>query len=313
MKKNILIIGKSSIALRHYYILKKINKNFFFYFLDSSKFIWVRKNKKFFKLKDNVIFDKYFLVVICTPSNLHINYINKFVRKTNYIFVEKPITNNLHKFLNFKKKISKIKNFPKLAIGYNLRFTNSLIKFKKILNKESLGKLIYISARVGMSLDQWRGEKMKLAANKKKTGGGVILELSHELDYLNWLFGPLSYGYSVVNKIKKFNFDVEENFFSLIFSKNKVPINLVVDMIRANKIRTCEAVFSKGLVTINLLNGTIKFLNKFNKKNYRYANDINNSYKKMWSNFFNKKYYLSKTMKETHNLLDIINKIEKNN
>jgi predicted dehydrogenase len=313
VKKNILIIGKSSIALRHYYILKKINKNFFFYFLDSSKFIWVRKNKKFFKLKDNVIFDKYFLVVICTPSNLHINYINKFVTKTNYIFVEKPITNNLHKFLNFKKKISKIKNFPKLAIGYNLRFTNSLIKFKKILNKESLGKLIYISARVGISLDQWRSKKMKLAANKKKTGGGVILELSHELDYLNWLFGPLSYGYSVVNKIKKFNFDVEENFFSLIFSKNKVPINLVVDMIRANKIRTCEAVFSKGLVTINLLNGTIKFLNKFNKKNYKFVNDINNSYKKMWSNFFNKKYYLSKTMKETHNLLDIINKIKKNN
>jgi predicted dehydrogenase len=313
LKKNILIIGKSPIALRHYYILKKISKNFFFYFLDNSNFIWVHKKKKFFKLKEYVIFDKYFLVVICTPSNLHINYINKFVTKTNYIFVEKPITNNLHKFLNFKKKISKIKNFPKLAIGYNLRFTNSLIKFKKLLNNKSLGKLIYISARVGMSLDQWRSEKMELAANKKKTGGGVILELSHELDYLNWLFGPLSYGYSLVNKIKKFNFDVEENFFSLILSKNKVPINLVVDMIRANKIRTCEAVFSKGLVTINLLNGTIKFLNEFNKKNYRYSNDINNSYKKMWSNFFNKKYYLSKTMKETHNLLDIINKIKKNN
>jgi predicted dehydrogenase len=311
VKKKIIIIGKSPIALRHYNILRLIDKNFFFYFLDSNKRVWVYKNNKFFKVKNYFFFDKLFLVVICTPSNLHLNFINKFAKKTKYIFVEKPITNNFKKFLSFKNQVFKSNNFPKLIIGYNLRFTNSLNKFKTIINKKNLGKLLYVTTRVGMSLNQWRGRNLKLAASKKKTGGGVVLELSHELDYLNWIFGPIKHGYSLVNKIKKFKINVEENYFAILFTKKKVPVNLIVDMVRINKIRFCEAVFSNGTVTVNLLTGTIEVLNEFNKKCYSFKNDIDNSYKKMWLSFFEKKNNLRKILKESYNLFKIINQIKK--
>lgn len=312
MKKKIIIIGKSSIALRHYNILKNLDKNFLFYFLDSTSHMWIYKNKKFIKVKNNFLFYNFFLVLICTPSNLHINFINIFKDKTKYIFVEKPITNNLIKFVNFKKKISKINNFPKLFIGYNLRFTKSLNKFKKIINKKNLGKLLYINARVGVSLDQWRGKNAKLAASKKKTGGGAILELSHELDYLNWLFGPLKYEYALKNKIKKFKINVEDSYFAILTTKKKVPINLIVDMVRLNKIRFCEAVFSRGTVIVNLLTGTVEILNKFGKKHYKYLNDIQNSYKRMWLSYLKKKNNLKITLAESLNLFQIIDKIKNN-
>lgn len=311
MKKKIIIIGKSSIALRHYNILKLIDKKFFFYFLDSNKCFWIYKKNKFFKVNNYFFYDKLFMVVICTPSNLHINFINEFAKKTKYIFVEKPITNNYKKFLSFKNRVLKNNNFPKLIIGYNLRFTNSLNKFKQIINNKNLGKLLYVTTRVGMSLDQWRGKNLKLAASKKKTGGGAVLELSHELDYLNWLFGPLKYGYSLVNKIKKFKINVEESYFAILFTHKKVPVSLTVDMVRINKIRFCEAVFSKGTVTVNLLTGAIEVLNEFNRKYYNFKNDIDKSYKKMWLNFFKKKNNLKKIIKETHNLFKIINEIKK--
>ena len=299
-KKLVLIIGKSKIALKHYLILKKIDSNFNFYFLDSNKKIWTYSNNNFLITKKNILINNnYFLVVICSPSNSHLNYIHKFINRSKFIFVEKPITNNLNSLIKFKKKISMLENYPKVLIGYNLRYSNSLIRFKKIILKNNFGKLLYVTSQVGMSLDLWRDKSLKLAASDKKKGGGAILELSHELDYLNWIFGPIKYVSSTINKIKKFKINVEENYFAILKTNKNSIINLSVDMVRCDPKRFCEAVFEKGTVFLDIINGTVR-INK-NKKNtiYKYKNDLENSYNKMWFSFFKNK--------ENNDLKNLIN------
>ena len=88
-KKLVLIIGKSKIALKHHSILKKIDSNFIFYFLDSNKKIWTYSNNNFLIAEKNIsINNNYFLVLICSPSNSHLNYFHKFIHTSKFIFVE---------------------------------------------------------------------------------------------------------------------------------------------------------------------------------------------------------------------------------
>ena len=314
-EKLVLIIGKSKIALKHYSILKKIDSNFIFYFLDSNKKIWTYSHNKFLITKKKIsINDNYFLVAICSPSNTHLNYFYKFIYKSKFIFVEKPITNNLNFLIKFKKKISMLKNYPNVLIGYNLRYSSSLIRFKKIILRNNFGKLLYVTSQVGMSLDQWRDKSLKLAASNKKKGGGVILELSHELDYLNWIFGPIKYISSKINKIKKFKVNVEENYFAILKSNKNFLINLSVDMVRCDPKRFCEAVFEKGTVYLDIINGTIRINKNKKNKTYKYKNDLKDSYKKMWLSFFRNKENndLKNVINSSMPILEVIKMIKKN-
>ena len=86
--KIILIIGKSQIALRHYFILKKKNKNFFFYFQDKHNKFWIYRKNKFLIYKKKLNLNNFYFVLICSPSNTHIHYLKKYVNSSKFIFID---------------------------------------------------------------------------------------------------------------------------------------------------------------------------------------------------------------------------------
>lgn len=78
--------------------------------------------------------------------------------------------------------------FKRAFVGYNLRFHPVLQKLRTILQNE---KLISVQAYVGQYLPTWRpGSDYRNSYSADiAAGGGVLRDLSHELDYLNWLLG----------------------------------------------------------------------------------------------------------------------------
>ncbi|HXY99720.1 MAG TPA: Gfo/Idh/MocA family oxidoreductase [Stellaceae bacterium] len=79
--------------------------------------------------------------------------------------------------------------FAGLYVGYNLRFHPLLAELKRLLAVEpALSAQIY----VGQYLPDWRpGRDYRATASATRAaGGGVLRDLSHELDYMRWLFGP---------------------------------------------------------------------------------------------------------------------------
>ncbi len=79
-------------------------------------------------------------------------------------------------------------NFAGLWVGYNLRFHPLIRHVKKLLNGEAV---ISVNAYVGQYLPDWRpGTDYRKSYSADATrGGGVLRDLSHELDYLGLLFG----------------------------------------------------------------------------------------------------------------------------
>ena len=63
----------------------------------------------------------------------------------------------------------------------------------------------------------------------KKLGGGVLLELSHEIDYMLWIFGKPKYLKACIDKNKIFKKDVDEKV-SIFFYYSSFELILVMSL-----------------------------------------------------------------------------------
>lgn len=83
-------------------------------------------------------------------------------------------------------------NFARAAVGYNLRFHPVLVRLREFLATD----LPVASATIyaGQYLPNWRPDtdyRLSYSASSEQ-GGGVLRDLSHELDAAFWLFGGWS-------------------------------------------------------------------------------------------------------------------------
>lgn len=97
------------------------------------------------------------------------------------VLVEKPLTDGPAD-LPFD-------SFARVAVAYNLRFHPVLTQLRAALVGEAV---VTVSAHAGQHLSTWRpgSDYRRSYSADRDAGGGVLRDLSHELDYLQWLFGP---------------------------------------------------------------------------------------------------------------------------
>lgn len=120
-------------------------------------------------------------ILICNPTSLHLKTALEVQKYNRPIFIEKPISHNLD-------NLDKL--FGNILVGYCLRFDKSLQEFKAKISQEKI-KTIKIVCQSW--LPDWRPDKdyRQSYSAKKELGGGVLLDLSHEIDYALWFFGPV--------------------------------------------------------------------------------------------------------------------------
>lgn len=173
----ILVIGYGSIGSRHAHILKKLGCDVS---LVSSQYNenYLTYNTIELAFESN-FFDK---VIIANPTHLHQKTLEKIISFSyqGTILVEKPLFS--------KKEYVLTENIENIYIAYNLRFHELIQKIRILLQDE---ELISFSAQVGSYLPYWRknADYRDCYSAKKECGGGVLRDLSHELDYILWLCG----------------------------------------------------------------------------------------------------------------------------
>jgi len=135
-------------------------------------------------------------IIIANETNKHLLELEKVCKLTTgkVILVKKPIFNNIHKIkLNIFLK-------QNIFVGYNLRYHPFIKYIQKIVKNE---KFLSCNVYVGQYLPDWRPHRkytLSYSSDYKK-GGGVLLELSHEIDYLRLFFGNCIENYSFNKKL----------------------------------------------------------------------------------------------------------------
>ncbi len=297
-KKTALIIGFGSIGERHAMLLKKF-LNF------SNIFILTkRKIKKYFIIKNIKDIKKLNFDYVVISSNTsehfkHLNYIEQNF-KNKKILVEKPL------FDKFKKvKIKKNKVF----VGYNLRFHPLIQNLKNNLKKKGLLNIKVVS---NSYLPVWRKNinfKKSSSSNKSK-GGGVILDLSHEIDYIRWIFGKISLKFVKRGRISK----ITKNTEDYLYLNGKVKkTNLSLDLNYFSRIpKRLIFIDAKDFaVSLDLISNSyiIKYKNKTLKKNLRNFNN-NFTYLQQHKAILNNDYNTVCDLKFANDTMKLIDKIK---
>tara|TARA_B110000503_G_scaffold77746_1_gene119745 strand:+ start:3136 stop:4107 length:972 start_codon:yes stop_codon:yes gene_type:complete len=315
--KKILIIGFGAIGQKHLKNLIKILPKSEFAIFTSQKI--KKKNLKVFNLLKDAKKFRPSLVLICNQATAHIDYAKIFSNMGCHIFIEKPVATNVNHLIKFIKKI-KNKKITILS-GYNLRFEPSLIFFKKIVDSKLLGTILSVRSEVGQHLPSWRDKDYsKSVSAHKKTGGGVINELSHDIDILLMLFKKIKVISALNYKVSNLKINTEDTAHA-IFKSNKGKsiffLNLVMDFYRHDHTRKCTVIGSNSTVVWNGLERKITIFKKNNiiSKVYKFSNNKEISYynemKYLVRSIQNRKT-LIKNFKNNIQLLKILDEIRRN-
>jgi len=185
-------------------------------------------------------------IIIATPTHLHIPQALIAASQNIHIFVEKPISNKLEsidKLLYLCKK-----NHLVLQVGYQMRFHPQIIKLKKQIDSGEIGRVFAARIEAGQFLPDWRPNKdyKKVYSSKIKFGGGVILDLSHEIDYACWLFGKVKKIKAIVKKTGFLDIETEDMAEILLEFENGPVCEIHLDYLQKKYRRSCEIIASCG-------------------------------------------------------------------
>ena len=298
MKKKVLIVGYGSIGKKHARILKKLNIVSKIYVLTKQKCKKFIKIKNFKEIKN--IDPDYIIIASRTSDHYkHLLLIEKIL-KNKIILVEKPL------FKDFKR--IKIKR-NKVFVGYNLRY-HPIIKFiKNFIEKR---KIFSVHINCHSYLPNWRKgvDYSKSNTAKRKYGGGALLELSHELDYLQLLFDKIyKLNHVIVKKISnlKINTDDYVNIIGKTIKSNFcVNLNLFSLQIQRKIMINGKGFSLEG----DLIENTIRIFEKDKKKIKKFKVDTEYTYKVQHKSLLSNVYENSCTYRQGVQLMLIINKIK---
>jgi len=146
-----------------------------------------------------------------------------------------------------------------VGIGYCLRHLPAIKVLKSILEQELVGTIYNISAHVGQFLPEWRIDKdyRSSVSASKKLGGGVLLELSHELDYLQWLVGELYFEFAILRNTLELNLEVEEIADILLRIKEGTICTIHLDFIQKKSRRYCSFIGEKGRIHWDIIGNKV--------------------------------------------------------
>ena len=243
----VLIVGLGSIAKKHIAALRQLDSEIIIYALRSSvtsvEFEGVRNIYSFLEL-ETITLD---FAIVSNPTAEHKTTIEALLPLKCPLFIEKPLFHTLE----VEEILEEIKESGMLTyVACNLRFLDCL----QFVKKQLMGMRVNeVNVYCGSYLPEWReGVNWKdVYSANKEMGGGVHIDLIHEIDYLYWLFGMPNCAHKLFRNVSSLNitaFDYAN--YSLEYSD--FTISVILNYYRKDARRTLEIVCDKETWEVDL-------------------------------------------------------------
>ena len=258
-----LIVGLGSIGKRHLSNLRKLAPQ-------TDITVWRQHtrqgddhslypdaNRVVYSFEDAMA-NKPRIAIIANPAAFHIETGLQLAQEGASLLIEKPFSNRLD---DVEKLIQlSASRGQTLMIGYNLRFHSSLLCLKKTLNDGRIGKVLSIIAEVGQYLPDWRPgtDYAENVSAQARLGGGVVLELSHELDYVRWLAGEVQAVGAQTGKLSDLIMDVENSADIHLHFAGGAFGSIHLDMLQRFSTRTCKLIGSDGTLIWDGISNSVR-------------------------------------------------------
>ena len=210
----------------------------------------------FSELADALLWSPIF-VVVASPAPMHLEHALAFLRREIPVLLEKPLTDSLITFESYADEL--LTHRHRIGVGYNLRYLPSAIRMYELIQSDVIGSLSSISIDLGQHLPDWRpkNDYRKSVSANRKLGGGALLELSHEFDYLTWIFGKFDTVYGLVSNSGNLDIDVEDRVDILFSHSCGLVAYMHLDFLQRKATRRCKVIGSKGNIVWDLIANSI--------------------------------------------------------
>lgn len=172
-----LVIGFGSVGMRHARILHQAGHDVS---VVSRRSLAV--DKCFSNIPEAVECQKPAYVVVSNETSAHFETVRALAEcgYSGQVLIEKPIFGRLSVFPD--------NMFSAVYCAYHLRFHPLLVRLREALAGE---RILTFNSYVGQYLPDWRPDTDYRSGYSAQAnlGGGALADLSHELDFANWVMG----------------------------------------------------------------------------------------------------------------------------
>lgn len=187
-------------------------------------------------------------VFVTNPTAFHVRDAIAAVSAGCHVFVEKPLGASL-------EGVRELQNLARekqraVYVGYHLRFHPVLLAIREVLVRGEFGAPLAAHLEVAEHLADWHpGEDHRQSyAARRDLGGGVILTLSHELDYAHWLFGEVHSVSCLGGTRSDLVRDVEDTATMLCEFSSGLAATIHLDYLQRPPARSLKVVCEKGKI-----------------------------------------------------------------
>ncbi len=188
-------------------------------------------------------------VLVCTPPHRHVEIGLLSIEAGAHLFVEKPISHelsdSLDQMLDAADRAGRV-----VMAGYNLRFHPGLMKLQSLVESGVAGELLTLRAEYGQYLPTWRpqADYRQGYFARESTGGGIILEESHEFDYVEWLGGDSSSVFVRAGRLSRLEIETEDTALAVLELEGGKLAEIHVDCVQRGYSRSCKYIGSEATI-----------------------------------------------------------------
>jgi len=149
-------------------------------------------------------------VIVANPTAMHLDVAIPAAEAGCAILLEKPVSHSLDRLDVLQKTAEK--NGSKILVSFQFRYHPTLNKARELMQANTLGKILTVHAHWGEYLPQWHPweDYRQGYAARADLGGGVVLTLTHPLDYLRYLLGDVESLWSFNGHLSPLEMDVDD-------------------------------------------------------------------------------------------------------
>ncbi|QCP53486.1 Gfo/Idh/MocA family oxidoreductase [Trinickia violacea] len=190
-------------------------------------------------------------IVIANATDLHAQTLQELAQAgfAGRLLVEKPLCHRLDKAPALPPAMH-------VSVAYNLRFHPLVRKLRETLASRPLYSASFYA---GQYLPQWRPETdyRSSYSARKEQGGGVLRDLSHEIDLALWLCGRTQSVAAIGGHVSSLDIDSDDVYSILSVNERCPAVAISINYLDRTPKRTITINAQDLTASLDLVNGTL--------------------------------------------------------
>jgi len=169
-------------------------------------------------------------VAVCSPTLYHVPQAVAALEAGLPVLLEKPVAKDLAAAATLARALAATR--VPLLLGYTWRWWPPLAELKRLLAEGRIGALRHVAFVMSAHLADWHpweplGDFFMSSA---ELGGGALLDESHWLDLMQWLFGMPQALYARIEKISDLAITSDDNVDMLLDYPGGLRVSVHLDL-----------------------------------------------------------------------------------